>query len=175
MKSILILKIQDDFAKENLQAVLVQWPWLDFIPILAALLFLIFGIYFLKNKRISTLYLTSFFHIVWIQTTLYAHVGNIERISQRANIEFFKSLNNKDVYVTTFKYKSYAQYFYTQCNKSMNLNKHNPIWLETGKVDKPVYFSVRKYHVKQFEETVKDAEFLYSKNGFYFYVRNPDL
>ncbi|MFN4299951.1 MAG: ArnT family glycosyltransferase [Thermaurantimonas sp.] len=173
LKSFLILKIQDDFAKENLQADFVQWPWLDFIPPLAAILFLLLGMRFLKNKKKKYLYLTSLLQIIWIQTTLYAFVGNIERISQRANIEFFKSLKNKDIYAATFKYKSYAQYFYTECSKATNSNKYNPLWLETGNVDKPVYFSVRKYHIKQFEESVKDAEFLYSNNGFYFYVRNP--
>lgn len=165
--------IDDEFAKENLQADSVLWFWFDVLPILSGVLLLIFSAKFFRNFNLNSFYKIAFLHIFWIQTTMYAHVGNVERISQRSNIEFFKSLQDKDAYITTFNYKSYAHLFYTRSKHHLNENRYDPIWLQSGDIDKPVYFSVRRYHVKEFEDKVDDAEFLYTKNGFYFYVRRP--
>ncbi|MFN3951944.1 MAG: ArnT family glycosyltransferase [Thermaurantimonas sp.] len=166
--------IEDQFAKENLMADTVQWIWLDFWPVVLAVLLLIFARRFFNSSELKYFYSFAFLHILWIQITLYAHIGNIERISQRSNIEFFKSLKDEDAYITTFNYKSYAHLFYAESKNQENPKRHDPTWLQTGKIDKPVYFSVRKYHVKEFENRVTDAEFMYSKNGFYFYIRRPD-
>ncbi len=166
--------IQDVFAKENLMADWVHWVWLDYLPVIIAVLLLIFAKRFFNSSELKYFYEIAFLHILWIQTSLYAHIGNVESISQRSNIEFFKSLKDKDAYITTFNYKSYAHLFYSESKNHQNPNRYDPIWLQTGKIDKPVYFSVRKYHVEEFENRVSDAELLYSKNGFYFYVRRPD-
>jgi hypothetical protein len=44
-------------------------------------------------------------------------------------------------------------------------------WLLYGDIDKPVYISVRTYHLNEFKEKVNDAKFIYSENGFYFFKR----
>lgn len=165
--------IGDEFVKENLMAESVHWIWLDIWPVIFALFLLLFASKYFYNLKLKYFYILALIHILWIQTTLYAHVGNIERISQGANIDFFKSLRNKDVYVTTFNYKSYANLFYSESKNHQNKNRFNQRWLQSGNIDKPVYFSVRRYHIEEFENTVKDADFLYTKNGFYFYVRTP--
>ena len=53
---------------------------------------------------------------------------------------FTKALQGKDVYVTTYKFYSYAQYFYFRQSNDNNPKRKNAQWLLTGDIDKPVYF-----------------------------------
>ena len=57
--------------------------------------------------------------------------------------------------------------------QSGNNNYNNLDWLLKGKLDKPVYISCKINGKDAFEKEIKDAVFLYHKNGFYFYKRNP--
>ncbi|GCD80881.1 ArnT family glycosyltransferase [Schleiferia thermophila] len=164
-------KIKDPFAVENLEASLVIWRFLDYFPLLLSIAcFAILISWRNKFNRLKLLLLTVI-NILWIQSFLYLHTGNIERISQGANIRFFKSLKNLDVYPITFNYRSYANLFYSEKRPASHPNAGNMEWLLYGDIDKPVYISVRTYHLNEFKEKVNDAKFIYSENGFYFFKR----
>ena len=125
----------------------------------------------------------------------------VEIYSQGPAIDFYESIQNENVYITTVGYKSYAQYYYTKINalaesdalydqkikaKEIVLQKHSAFnhlaakqynsilleWLKNGAIDKPVYF-VSRIDRNHLLDSNKNISFLYQKGGFVFYKRNP--
>ena len=100
-------------------------------------------------------------------------VPKIEQHVQGSLIAFFKAHQKKTEYVTTFGFKSYAQFYYTQKQPSTNHLAYQEQWLLYGEIDQPVFIASklnRKDEVLKLSNTV----FLYEKGGFVFAVRNPD-
>jgi hypothetical protein len=98
-------------------------------------------------------------------------VPKIEGYSQKAAIDFYKSKQNEDCYVTTFNFKSYANLFYTQKKLPSNANHADNEWLLKGNVDKKVYVVCKVQHTLEFETNYPKFEKLKSLNGFVFYKR----
>jgi hypothetical protein len=99
-------------------------------------------------------------------------VPRIEHYSQRANIDFFKSLSGKEVYTATLWYKSYAPLFYAQRSPEGHPDRRNQDWLLTGAIDRPVYLSVKIQDRDRMKE-YPGFEEIGEKNGFVFYRRMP--
>ena len=173
-KSILLpLLSKDAFALENMQAQ-VDWPIWAILPGLGIIVATAFGLFYFKKSKpalaIGALLLGS---VLFVQGGLYFYINRIEKISQNANIEFWQHHANEDAYKITYKYKSYSNFFYGKVTPQVNKSYTDEAWLLNGLIDKPVYISCRVNTKTSLEETVKDAVFLYHKNGFYFYKRNP--
>lgn len=164
---------QDQFAVENLQAN-VHWSGWEFLPGLWAIIVLaLFFIWSKQKEFIKAFYVLFAGTAIYMQISLFFLIKRIEGYTQRANIEFFQSHANEDCYLTTFAYLSYTLYFYGEVKPQPNIKASYPAWLLAGDIDKPVYISCRTENKGNFEKIVKDAVFLYSSNGFYFYKRLP--
>lgn len=163
---------KDKFALANIEAT-VEWNYWLMIP---GILFLaaVIGAYIqLSKRKYQTAFITLFVAgIVAMQVLLTAFTPRIEQYSQNAAIEFFHSLQGKDVYVKPLGYKSYAQYFYTKLKPGNRKESKEEDWLLTGPVDKPTYFiSKNTYKDELIKEHGDRLEILYEKNGFVFYKR----
>lgn len=164
---------KDPFAVENLQAS-VNWTGWEMFPGIALFLCLMLSFYLFKKEKTKYAVVVMFTgSLLFVQTCLYFLVNKIEAISQRANIEFWQQHANEDCYKTTYGYKTYTSYFYGEVMPQKNPNYTNEDWLLKGEVDKSVYISCKINSKEAFEKEIKDAKFLYNKNGFYFYKREP--
>jgi 4-amino-4-deoxy-L-arabinose transferase-like glycosyltransferase len=166
--------IRDPFAIGNLQAI-VGWTGFEmFIGI-----FMILGLvayFFLRKRNVQIAVISLFVTVlVFVNLTLVCVVHRIEGYSQRAAIEFFKSLQGKDVYIQPLRYKSYAHYFYAQKGKPENEFSYDSRWLLTGDIDRDAYFVVKVNRVEKTLEKHPDLEVLYSKNGFVFLKRSSNI
>jgi hypothetical protein len=107
----------------------------------------------------------------------------IAEYSQGAAIAFYSSLKDKDVYLETFYFKSYAVYFYAKrkplnaLEKSHCLNEKGEYhvdvlrqWYLGGKIDKPFYFVIKMNRKEEFMR-IPGIVKLYEKNGFVFMMR----
>jgi 4-amino-4-deoxy-L-arabinose transferase-like glycosyltransferase len=186
-------KVDDVFARANLQAD-VHWYWWDGIGgfvLLIGVLFYLNG----KNIKLKTSVLLVSVTICCLLSSIIL-TSKIEAISQRANIEFFEARQNENCYVETWGYKSYAQYYYAKktpysaVKKQMidsiiygNTNRRDTItsfireirfkdWMLHGKIDNPVYFSLKIQNKHEFD-AMPQMKKLYEKNGFVFYKRMP--
>jgi len=165
--------IKDQFAKANLQAK-VSWP--VSLSLIAVLLVLGILFFFIFEKR--KLYLKSIIFLfagflTYVYVSIIFLVPRIEKYSQNAAIEFFKNLQNKEVYVETLGYKSYAHLFYSRKKVPVNLNSYDMNWLLTGDIDKPAYFSIKITKKEEYLTKYPELIELYEKNGFVFCVRYP--
>jgi hypothetical protein len=183
-KDKLIPYINDKFAVGNLRAN-VAWSYTE---CLWGLLYLV-GIWVAasvirKNFR-KGMILLCVLQVMIIQVTVLHFTPKIEAYSQRAAIDYFKSMEGKDVYVQPLGYKSYANLFYTQKTAATDSNYYtykqddkrmekvpiaNEAWLISGKTDKPVYF------ISKVQDSDKYAAFpemmvTGSSNGFVFYKK----
>ena len=95
----------------------------------------------------------------------------IEKYSQGAAIEFYEYLQNKDCYLETIGFKSYAHLFYSRKKEQTNKNSYNLDWLLTGKIDKPAYFVSKITSAEDVVKGYPDLKEIYRKNGFVFFVR----
>ncbi len=170
LKDFLFLFEKDPFALANMSAE-INWSYLDFIPSLIALLVLIGFFISLARNKYSAFKILFFGNIIWIFSALIFFIAKVEGISQRASVEFFESMEGKNVYVTSYDYKSYVPWFYSKIEEHQNENAKNQDWLLYGETDKSVLISCKINSKDKFEKDITDAKFLYEKNGFYFYQR----
>ena len=162
--------IHDDFAVANLQA---DGGWTGF-EIIPGILFLTAVIFVLVKipktnvlKRAVSLWIIT---LLFTVSVIMLVVPRVEKYSQNALIEFFKSHAGKDVYLKNIFFKSYATWFYGATTPPQNPDYYDENWLLTGNIDKDVYF-VTKIHLAPKMEPYTDIEKIGEKNGFVFYVR----
>ncbi|PTM04174.1 MAG: glycosyl transferase [Bacteroidetes bacterium] len=161
---------KDAFAMANLEAQ-VPWSWLDFIPaFLMISLLIVYTLYQQKHPIFSSRVL-FFGTAAWTFASLIFFIGKVERISQRAAVEFFEAQQGKEVYVSTYGYKSYVPWFYARIEDYENPEATNREWLFHGDIDRDVLISTKVTKVEALQKEIPDAELMYTKNGFYFFRR----
>jgi 4-amino-4-deoxy-L-arabinose transferase-like glycosyltransferase len=162
---------KDPFAVANLQAE-VSWNYLLVLPGMFFLMAVIISfVFFKKRKNMPALFTLLVACIVAMQVLLTSFAPRIEKYSQHAAVDFFKSLQNKNVYVGTVGYKSYASYFYARAGKNEGVIVKPGEWILLNKPDKPSYLVSK---ITEKERLLKEYSFLkvlYEKNGFVFYER----
>lgn len=161
--------IHDPFAVENLKAD-VHWMGFEFLPGLLFLLAIIF--IFTRIKKTAPVKRALFLWGTTLAFTLSVLllVPRIEKYSQNALIEFFKSKAGEDVYIKNLYFRSYATYFYGETQPTDNPNFYDDDWLLTGDIDKDVYFVTKIHRAEQLDK-YDDLEETGRKNGFVFYIR----
>ncbi len=162
--------IKDNFAVENLKA---NVHWSGFEGLIGAILIVGVGVMLIliKRKRIKEgvlgIFIISLFSVNMATLVI---APRIEKYSQGAAIEFYEYLQNKDCYVETIGFKSYAYLFYSHKKEQTNKNSYMLEWLLTGPVDKPTYF-VSKITEENIQTNYPELKELYRKNGFVFWYR----
>jgi 4-amino-4-deoxy-L-arabinose transferase-like glycosyltransferase len=158
--------INDDFAVANLEAV-VYWNnkeafyGLGYIVALVAAAIL----FSLKQKRFGvSVMLFATCGIIQIVMTLF--VPRIEKYTQNAAIEFYKSKQNEECYVEVLHFKSYAHLFYTA--KSPHLPMYSKEELLNQDIELPVYFVCKNIHEETIFNKYSGLEKIGEKNGFVF-------
>ena len=158
----------DPFALANLDAK-VKWTGLEAIAGLVLLGALIAGHVLHRRLRYRAAVLTVFGgSALFVTTTLFLFIRNIEGYSQRAAVEFFENKAAERCWLLTYGYKSYVPEFYGRVMEPMPAEDE----LLRGAIDRPVYLACK---VTQEEEVqaIGTFEELSRKNGFVFWKRMP--
>lgn len=162
--------IKDDFAVANLQAD-VTWTgfeWLIGVLLLSAV---IYAVILARRQSVNRALITLFTATtLFIALVIIIFPYRIEKYSQRAVIDFYKSKANEKCYVLNSGYFSYAQLFYVQ---KMPSDCVRPMWLLTGDIDRPFYLVLKEPHYNEWKHLIPAMNVLYKKNGFVFLVRYP--
>ena len=160
----------DPFALAKLQAE-VHWDTWHYLPsIFLLLVLLIYAAFVRKTPRLA---FRSLFAgtAIWSLLFLGFFLPPLERYTQAAPVDFFSTYKDKDVYVTTYGYKSYIPWFYSQLPPYENARALSREWLLHGAVDKPVIISTRVTRLEELETEIPDARIIFTRNGYYFYRR----
>jgi hypothetical protein len=163
--------IADDFARNMIRAD-VQWKGYESVAGLVLIAGLvIFLVFHRKRKPVRaavTLFVSSGLSIL---LTLVMYTTKIEEYSQGAAIGFFRELSDKDVYIETLGYKSYAHLFYAEKKIPENPLSYDKRWLLTGNIDKNAYFSCKITSRDVMMNKYPGLKILYEKNGYVFLIR----
>ncbi len=163
---------QDPFAQANLEAD-VHWTGLEAIAGLLLLGALLTGHHLHGQGKYRTALLSVFIGgALFVTSTLFFFITNIEGYSQRAAIDFFEQRQGERCYVITQGYKSYAHLFYTRKPPVTDPHAHDEEWLLYGDIDRPVYV-VCKITSAEEVGAVRTLQEVGRKNGFVFFVRRP--
>lgn len=170
-KDQIIPYIKDPFAVASLQ-VAVEWQGWEFAIGLTYWIVLIISILRLKKNQSlqnvsSIMYATAFCMFFYLVVV----VPKIEKYSQATAVNFYEKMKGKDVYVSTYGFKSYAQYFYFQKPNYNNKLSSDETWLTHGKVDKDVYLVVKLNNKHKFD-TMPQFNLVNEGGGFLFYHRD---
>lgn len=168
-KEALIPLIDDPFAVGNLQAH-VNWSYAECVWGGLYLIGIWVAVFLLRRNFLKGMLVLCVLQLVIIQVTVLHFTPKIEAYSQRSAINFFKSLQGKDVYVHVMGYKSYAQLFYARKTPPLNPNSYNEDWLLSGPIDKPVYFICKITSAHNYD-ALSQLRKLKEENGFVFYIR----
>jgi 4-amino-4-deoxy-L-arabinose transferase-like glycosyltransferase len=168
-KELLIPYVDDKFAVGNFQAA-IDWSYAESLWGFLYIVGVIVAVTLMRRSFQRGMLILCAVQIVMIEATVLHFTPKIEAFSQRAAIEYFESLQGKDVYVHVLGYKSYAQHFYARKLPPANKNYYDESWLLSGPVDKPVYF-ISKNTEKWRYGAVPTLEVIGEKNGFVFYRR----
>ncbi len=165
--------IQDKFAVENLKAD-VNWSGVEWMIGLSLIIGVAVMLLFIKQGKIKIgiigICLISLFAVNMASVLV---VPRIEKYSQGAAIEFYEYLQDKDYYVETIGFKSYAHLFYSHKQPQRNHDSYNITWLLKGDIDKTACFASKITSVDEIKSDYPDLIELYRKNGFVFWMRNP--
>jgi 4-amino-4-deoxy-L-arabinose transferase-like glycosyltransferase len=162
--------IHDPFTVGNLQAT-ANWMGFEFIPGI----FLLVAIVLILTRIPGTEVLKRAVYL-WGTTLIFTFsvitlvVPKVEKYSQNALVEFYKSHAGEDVYLRNIYFRSYATYFYGETTPPDNPNFYDENWLLTGNIDKDVYFVTKVHRAKRLEEYT-DIQKIEEKNGFVFFKR----
>jgi len=165
-----IINGKDPFAIANLGAV-VYWNYYETIYGLVYIFALILaGVFFAtKQKRFGIMTLLISTTII-IQIVIVLYTPRIEKYSQNAAIEFYKSKSTEDCYIETLGFKSYATYFYGK--KSKDLPYYSKEELLVKDISYPVYFVCKITSKERILKEHPQLELIGEKNGFVFF-RKP--
>ena len=159
---------QDPFALANLDAD-VHWTGIESLAGLMLFGALIAG-HLLHRKR---QYRASVLVVLgggalFVTTTLFLFINNIEGYSQRAAVEFFESKADERCWLLTKGYKSYVPEFYGRVKEA----QPDEATLWRGPIDRPVYLACK---LTQEEEVTALGTFreVSRRNGFIFFERRP--
>jgi hypothetical protein len=162
--------IKDDFAVANLQAD-VKWTGFEWLLGLFLLAAVIYSVILAKKQDISKALKVLFASTtIFIALIIIIFPYRIEKYSQRAVIDFYKSKATEKCYVLNSGYFSYAPLFYTQ---KMPDDTARPMWLLTGNIDRPFYLILKEPHYNKWKHIIPAMTVLYKKNGFVFLARYP--
>ena len=172
----------DPFALGNLEAD-VHWTGLEALAGLVLFGALTAAHFLHQRARYRQSILVTFGGVVvFIWSTLFFFINNIEGYSQRAAVEFFqshtegfstsskvpKSHPGEPCWLLTKGYKSYVPEFYGRINEAQPPEDV----LYHGAIDRPVYLSCKVTHVDEVLALGTFTE-VGRKNGFVFWVRQP--
>ncbi len=164
--------LKDPFAAASLN---VNVDWSGFESLIGIIYFVavIFAIlFFYKKQNWRGLLFLFYSTAVCLFIYLIAVVPKIEKYSQGPAINFYKSLQAKDVYVWPIGFKSYAQYFYAKKPASPVYGEADEKFLLKGNITKPAYFVVKITNTG-FDSTCNNCKLIKQEGGFKFYERKP--
>lgn len=163
--------IKDDFAVANLQAQ-VTWTGIEWMVGLLLLAMVVYAVALANRNSIAQALRVLFIATtVFIAAVIIIFPYRIEKYSQRAVIDFYKSKATEHCYVLNSGFFSYAPLFYTQ---KMPDDCALPMWLFTGNIDRPFYLVLKEPHYNEWKQNIPAMKVLYKKNGFVFLVRYPE-
>lgn len=171
---LLTLLAKSDAATLSMLGADVTWPWYTMIP--GVILILTMGLFIFYRRHLrNQLIVLAAGSFLFINTGIWFFTPRVEGYSQWANIEFFESLQGKDVYFRTLGIKSYAPYFYARKEQPSGPREYSKTWQFYGNIDKPVYCSFSLNKKDAYLKKYFNLKVLYEKNGFVFCVRNPNI
>lgn len=174
--------LRDPFAQSNLNAEAgwSYWYTLSSVPLLLALLR---ALWLIQHYNYSGAFITMFLAVaLTLNVVLLTHLPPIERTTQGAAVDFYKSLQGQHVYVRPIHYKSYAHLYYTRLQPPDNPNyykyENQPLrnqiylyqWMLYGDVDRDVYFITKVHRSDRYYDR-EGLEEIYFKNGFVVFRR----
>ena len=170
-KDALIPYVQDPFAVSCMEA---SSDWKGFEPLAGIVLIAAtvwFCVSFKRSRSLRSFLVLAAGNIFFGLTAIICAVPEVEKYSQASAIDFYIERQGEDCYVKPAYFKSYAQYFYT--DRQIENRCDDMEWLSHGELDKPCYFVVKDIpeDVDRLKTSVPDAQFLYRRSGFQFFVR----
>ncbi|MDE3214738.1 MAG: glycosyltransferase family 39 protein [Bacteroidota bacterium] len=170
---LIIPYLKDPFAVAAL-GLPVQWSGNESLIGVGYFLMVLLAVGILQKRKIMEGILVMFYatalclmgYLIWV-------VPKIERYSQGPAIDFYQSLQGKNVYVWPVGFKSYAQYFYTQKKPEPVYGEKDLPFLLKGKITRPAFFVV-KVGNKEFDSTCARCQLIRQEGGFRFYERTPN-
>jgi len=183
----------DPFAVAGFSNDAVSWSGLEFSVALFFILAVGGLIYFWKKDLlVKGLFVKAIFVSLALNIAMILVVPKIETYSQGPMIDFFKSHQGEEIYISQIGFKSYAQYFYF--NQPEHPNAHTKITnekfdgeqvpyaeLETAvklfllyePLDYDAYFVTKIQHTELDE--IPDIQQIGQKGGYKFYFRPKAL
>ena len=169
-KNLIIPYLHNPFAVASLN-VAVNWSGYEsfigiayFVLVIAAIMMLY------KREYMKGMLFLFYSTAVCLFVYLVAVVPKIERYSQGPAVDFYKSLEGKNVYVWPIGFKSYAQYFYAKKPATPVYGEADENFLLKGNITRPAYFVVKITNTN-FDSTCNGCSLIKQEGGFNFYKR----
>lgn len=163
--------LKDPYAAASLN-VDVHWSGFEsLIGILYFIAVILAVLFFYKRKNQVAILFLFYSTAICLFIYLLAVVPKIEKYSQGPAIDFYKTLQGKDVYVWPIGFKSYAQYFYAKKPATPVYGEKDEQFLLKGNITKPAFFVV-KITNSGFDTSCNNCTLIKQEGGFKFYKRD---
>ena len=171
-KEVLIEIFNDKFLVNSLKLD-VYWSGFEFIVPFLYLCLVLYTFIKIKNNNNYEIFIKfSCLSAVIIFLLIIVIAPKINEYIQKPATDFYRSLQNKDVYVKNIGFKSYAPYFYFKQPNTDSQKRKDTNWLLSGNIDKDAYFITRVDYKYDLLNQGQDIIKLYKKGGFVFFKRS---
>jgi len=162
--------LKDPFAAASLN-VNVHWSGFEsFIGIFYFFAVILAIVFFNKKQNWRAILLLFYSTAICLFVYLLTVVPKIEKYSQGPAIDFYESLQGKNVYIWPIGFKSYAQYFYAKKPASPVYGETDEQLLLKGNITKPAFFVVKVTNTG-FDTSCNNCKLIKQEGGFKFYKR----
>jgi len=162
--------LKDPFAAASLN-VNVHWSGFEsFIGIFYFFAVILAIVFFNKKRNWRAILLLFYSTAICLFVYLLTVVPKIEKYSQGPAIDFYESLQGKNVYIWPIGFKSYAQYFYAKKPASPVYGETDEQLLLKGNITKPAFFVVKVTNTG-FDTSCNNCKLIKQEGGFKFYKR----
>ncbi len=161
--------IKDAFANANLEAATNFTGW-EFLLGMFLLVGIIFALHYARKNFFKGIFLLFAVNLLFANMSQVIIVPQVEKISQKAMIDFFVKHQKEDAYFTSYGMKSYAPLFYARKMKPDDISKTEML---SGTIHKPVYVMCRITKKEEFAQKHPKFSIVQNKNGYVFFKRMP--
>lgn len=160
---------KDPFAQVSF-SLPVEWPWWICIAGLLFILASVIGFVWRQTgKFYPALAINAAATGLVLISTFWLVLPRIERYTQGPAIDFIEQKAGSNAYVTTYGYKSYANFFYFQYPNQADKQTDDANYLLTHPMDKPVFLIARCTN-KELDAN-PNVKFIKQEGGFRFYQK----
>ncbi len=148
----------------------ITWTGFEFLIGVFLIAGVIYSIRMIRKREAKGMLILHIVTLLFVTSMVYIYTPKIESVTQNSAIEFIKEHAEKNAYITTLGYRSYATHFYGGIAPDMVPENDDIDELLNSSHQTDIYILMKVDDKQKYLAKYPKLEFLYEKNGYAFSI-----